>query len=105
MRQKKYGALIALNAALVGVLLLVSLPSGATAQQQGAASRGRGDYTMVAGQTQGSSEDAVWIVDAANEELMALRWDISRQNFQFIAYAPFSTRDLTQPVPPTPRSR
>ena len=102
MKHKKYGALLVLNAALVGVLLLVSVPSGADAQQAGA--RGRGDYTMVSGRVQGSSEDAVWIVDAANEEIMALRWDISRENVQFIGFAPF-TMLPTQPVPPAPRTR
>ncbi|MCA9294796.1 MAG: hypothetical protein KDA20_13390, partial [Phycisphaerales bacterium] len=90
MRHKKYGALIALNASLVGVLLLVSLPAGAEAQQGTASTRGRGNYTMVAGQIQGSSEDAVWIVDAANEEIMAMRWDLSRQDVQFLGFSPFS---------------
>lgn len=106
MKQKKYGALIGLNAALVGVLLLVSLPAGAGAQQQQGASstRGRGNYTMVAGQVQGSAEDAVWIVDAANEEIMAMRWDISRQDVQFMGFSPFSASS-TQPAPAAPRSR
>ena len=102
VKDKRYGALIALNAALMGVLVLVSLPAGAWAQQ--GATRGRGNYTMVSDRVQGSSEDAVWIIDAANEEIMALRWDISKQDVQFIGYSPFSMVPDPQ-APQTPRTR
>lgn len=109
MRNRKYGALIALNAALLGVLLLVGLPVGATAQQQpsgAAGTRGRGDYTMVAGRAQGSTEDVVWVVDAVNQEIMALRWDISRNDLQFIGFAPFVENPAAVvPAPQAPRSR
>jgi hypothetical protein len=107
MKQGKYRALIVLNAALIGVLLIVSLPVGAKAQlQQGASTRGRGDYTMVAGRAPGSGEDVVWIVDAVNQETMALRWDISRQDLQFIGFATFpAMTTVPATTPQTPRSR
>lgn len=71
MRKKQFRALIALNLVMLAALAAVTLAPAAGAQ----AGRARGDYTMVAGQIQGREEAAIYIVDATNQELVALSWD------------------------------
>ncbi|GAB5497200.1 MAG: hypothetical protein Phyf2KO_22800 [Phycisphaerales bacterium] len=76
------GHLIALNAALLGVLGVVSI---AVAQPQD--NRARGDYAMVGGEyLGGGSGNAVYILDASNQELIAVRWDTSRKVLDGIGY-------------------
>lgn len=87
MRRSRYTGLIALNAALVGALAFISLAPGASAQD---ARRPRGEYTMVAGQVQGISESAIYVVDATNQEILAMRWDRSRKALSGIGYRKMS---------------
>ena len=75
------GGLIALNASLVAVLGFVTW-----AQGQNLGVRARGEYTMVAGRTTGAGPAAVYIVDAANQEMVALRWDQSKQSLIGLGY-------------------
>jgi hypothetical protein len=60
--------LVALNIVLLMVLAAVTF--GASVHAQNA--RGRGEYTMVSGGVNGSNSAAVWIVDVANQEMIAL---------------------------------
>jgi len=86
-RSRRHSGLIAINLALVAILaVLTVLPEGAEAQNT---RRARGDYTMVAGEVQGMSEAAIYIVDSNNSEMVALRWDQSRKSL-----APIGFRDL-----------
>lgn len=79
-------ALIALNAALLVVLGLVSIANA----QPGA--RARGNYAMVGGEyLGGGGANAVYILDAANQELIAVKWDESRKVLDGIGY-----RDLSK---------
>lgn len=75
-------ALVILNIALAGVLgfLMVSPPLSA----QGP--RARGQYTMVGGQIQGGNSNAIYVVDATNQELIAVRWDESRKDISALGY-------------------
>lgn len=65
-------ALIALNAALLLVLGVVTLAPETHAQR---VARVRGEYTMVSGRIMGANTNAVYIVDAANQEFIAVRWN------------------------------
>lgn len=84
------GRLIVLNAVLLGALGVVSLAPHAGAQSQGQPTRARGEYTMVGGSMSGGNSNAVYILDAANREMVTLRWDSSRRSLSGIGY-----RDLT----------
>ena len=66
--------LVALNVALLIVLGIVTF-AGAQPGGTGAGPRGRGEYTMVSGRTQGSTTATIYILDAANQEVLALGWD------------------------------
>jgi hypothetical protein len=88
------GRLIGINAALVACLAVVSIlaavrtgeaqPSspGAAPPQQ----RGRGDYTIVSGRYEGASSNAVYVLDAANGEIMALAWDRNQNELTIIGH-------------------
>lgn len=77
-------ALIALNLFLVGVLALVVVSPPLIAQ--GGAGRARGQYTLVGGRIQGGNSNAIYIVDATNQEMIAVRWDESRKDIAAIGY-------------------
>jgi hypothetical protein len=76
--------LAALNIALLAVLALVSV--AARAERGQPVVRGRGDYTMVGGKIQGGTGNAVYIVDSANQQLIAVRWNDSRKALEGIDY-------------------
>jgi hypothetical protein len=86
-----YRALIALNAVLIGVLALVTLAPAPGGDAQAQANRARGDYTMVAGRIQGSSEDAIFIVDSNNAEVVAVRWQKGAKEFAGVGYQSFNS--------------
>ncbi len=80
------GPLIALNVGLLVVLGVVSI-----AQAQPGA-RARGNYAMVGGEyLGGGGANAVYILDAANQELIAVKWDEGRKVLDGIGY-----RDLSK---------
>jgi hypothetical protein len=41
---------------------------------------------MVSGRTPTGGGDAVYIIDVANQDMVALRWDTSKQSFTGIGY-------------------
>ncbi|MBX3365299.1 MAG: hypothetical protein KF866_11110 [Phycisphaeraceae bacterium] len=88
MHNRRNHALIVLNAVLVlGLAVLALSPeAGAGGAQPGATGRPRGDYTMVAGQLNFGNSSSVWIVDSSNQEIVTLRWDEPRRNFEGIGY-------------------
>ncbi|MEM9166446.1 MAG: hypothetical protein AAGB48_05420 [Planctomycetota bacterium] len=76
-----------INAALVVVLGVTSLVPA-----QDGAGRARGDYAMVGGEFQGGGGgNAVYILDASNQELIAVSWDRTRKSLAGIGY-----RDLNR---------
>lgn len=83
MRNRSTRALIALNAALVCALAVVTLAPAAEAQRGG---RGRGEYTMVSGRMQGTPEAAIYIIDANNLELVAVKWNRSRKQLDGVGF-------------------
>jgi len=73
--------LMLLNLALLIVLGTVTFSASSDAQP-----RGRGDYTMVAGDVRGTSAGAVYVVDVRNQEMMVIAYDVSEQRLDGIAY-------------------
>ncbi len=86
MNRKQKNGLLVLNATLLAALALVTFAPIADAQRNRSVNRARGEYTMVAGQVQGLAEAAIYIIDSNNEELVAVRWDQSRQDLAPIGY-------------------
>ena len=74
--------LIALNVILLGVLGAVTLAPGASAQDR----RQMGEYTLVGGSAQGVTGNVVYILDSANMELIAVRWDQTRKWVTGVGY-------------------
>lgn len=76
-------ALVALNAAMLLALGVVTLAPAATAQQ---AQRPRGEYLLLGGQMTGSPSSGVHVIDTSNQEMITLKWDQSRQAFDGLGY-------------------
>ncbi len=74
-------ALLAINAALLGLLALVSFASTAGAQ-----GRGRGEYMMVGGGANGANSAVVYIVDAANQEMIAATFNVNTRVLDGVGY-------------------
>ncbi|MEL6499577.1 MAG: hypothetical protein AAF937_07040 [Planctomycetota bacterium] len=85
--------LIAINAGLAAVIGITAL-----APAQPDANRARGDYAIVGGEfLGGGGENAVYIVDATNQDLIAVRWDRTRQALQGIGYRDLSVDAQERP--------
>lgn len=78
------------NVLLLAVLVVTMWPGPASAQNAASPARARGEYTLVAGRTGSGGADAVYILDAANQEMVALRWETAKQSLVGIGY-----RDLS----------
>jgi hypothetical protein len=72
--------LLALNAALLGGLALVTFSPRATAQS----ARIRGEYAMVAGAVSGSEPSLVYILDTVNQDLIAVRYRTDEKRIEGI---------------------
>ena len=99
-RRSPIAALIGLNGALLLVLCLVVWTPEAGGQ--GGVNRARGSYTMVGGRITGAAESAVYIVDAANQELIATRWDRTRKALRGLGYQTLSARARGAEAPSDP---
>ncbi len=76
-------SLVALNlvlAAAVGATFVVE------ATGQSGAPRGRGEYTMIGGEVQGGNANAIYVLDGSNQEMIALRWNDSRNRLEGIGF-------------------
>ena len=80
-RRGRLFALLAVNASMLVGLGVVTFAPDAHAQ-----SRGRGAYTMIAGGANGSSSSVVYIVDTANDELIAVRYDANARQLNGVGY-------------------
>lgn len=76
--------LIGVNIALLGALVATSV----LAQNRPAAGadRARGNYTVVSGKVQGSTGNVLYVFDAANQEIVAVRWDRNASRFETIGW-------------------
>lgn len=80
---REHRGLLALNAVLIMALLVVTFAPAADAQRD---ARRRGAYAMVPARALGFTEAAIWIVDAANQEMIAMRYDRSNKQLRFLGY-------------------
>lgn len=76
--------LIALNAALLVGLGLVTFAG--TVQGQNQPQRQRGEYTMVAGDAPGSESSVIYVADVVNQELIALNYNQSTKALDGVGY-------------------
>lgn len=76
--------LLLLNAALLGVLAAVTLSSSNAGAQS--PTRGRGEYTMVAGGVNGTDASAIYIADVANQELIAMIYNNNTHVLDGVGY-------------------
>ena len=65
--------------------MLAGVTFGPAAMAQ--VSRYRGEYMMVAGHSNGSPTDILYIVDQNSRELVAIRYDTSKRLIQGMGYA------------------
>lgn len=79
--------LVCLNLALLALLCVLTLAAPATAQNAGQpGARARGEYTLLAGRSTAGGPSIIYVIDATNQEVVALRWDQSRQVLNSIGY-------------------
>lgn len=97
-RTRVRAALATINIALVGVVALTLWPTTVGAQAPVGASRARGDYTMIAGEIAAGSNAVTYVIDSANQEVLVLRWDRSRSQFQTIGYRDLAADAVAAPV-------
>jgi hypothetical protein len=105
MRTRLDRRLVGLNLALLGTLGAATLMSAGSPRADaqpglaGQPARGRGEYTMVSGKIQGSTTAGVYIVDAANQEVVALGWDRANNRFEPIGHRSLAddAKYLTKP--------
>ena len=74
--------LLALNGALLVILGAVTFGASADAQV-----RGRGEYTMVAGNVKGANAAAVFIVDTVNQEMAIVAYNPQTKQLDGVGYA------------------
>lgn len=84
--------LIAANIALLGALAVAMVIPRAAAAGGQPAGRARGNYTMVSGRIQGNTTNGIYILDSANQELVALTWERGQNRFN----SPIGYRNLVQ---------
>lgn len=91
-RRRTHAALagaIVLNIVLGSIVAAKYWPTHARAQAGSA--RARGEYTMTTGKSNVGGPDVVCVLDAANQEMLFLRWDQGKQQLMAQGY-----RSLTQ---------
>lgn len=77
--------LVVLNLLLLGVLGAVTLAPRVQAQSMRGDMqnpRVRGEYALVGGETLGETASTVYVLDSANRELVALRWNDSTKSLE-----------------------
>jgi hypothetical protein len=80
---REHRGLLALNGVLLLALLVVTFAPSADAQRE---NRRRGAYAMVSARALGFTEAAIWIVDGANQEMIAMRYDRSNKQLRFLGF-------------------
>lgn len=97
-RRRTHAALagaIVLNVVLGSIVAAKYWPTRAEAQAGKA--RARGEYTMTTGKSNVGGPDVICVLDAANQEMLFLRWDQSKQQLMAQGY-----RSLTQDAAAAP---
>lgn len=94
----RHRGLVVLNGALLAVLAAVTLSSPSHGQAGPAGGqRARGEYTMVAGRIMGGSTHVAYVVDTANQEMIAVRWNEGQKSLDGIGYRNIAQDAQAQP--------
>jgi hypothetical protein len=88
MKNRSFISLVALNLVLLAVLAFGGIGQPAHAQQS---PRVGGRYGMVSGVVQNVYPGVVYIVDEANQEMVAVMWNETTQSFQGMGYRDFKS--------------
>lgn len=80
-RRRDHRGLVVVNLVLLLLLAVVTFAPDAGAQQ-----RPRGDYNMVGGGAQGANTGVVYILDGANQELIAVTYDRNAKQIKGVGY-------------------
>lgn len=96
MASRRTGRLLALNALLALGLLMLSSLERAGAQPAGQ-SRGRGNYTLISSKSNTGPLPMVHVIDAANQEMISLKWDQARAQFVGTSYRDIRSDTETLP--------
>jgi hypothetical protein len=83
MKNKAFLSLVTLNVVLLGILAFGGLGKPAQAQQ---VARARGRYGMVSGVVQNVYPGVVYIVDESNQDMVAVMWNETTQQFTGFDY-------------------
>ncbi len=86
--------LLVLNGALLLTLGALVLSPPTFAQRGG---RARGEYTMVSGKIIGGNSHAVYILDGANQEVLAAKWNDSAKSVDIVSYRDMQADIQAQP--------
>lgn len=73
--------LVAANIAALGFLAFIELSAAARAQQ-----RPRGTYTAASGRIEGTETHALYIVDEATQDMIAVQWDPRAKQIKGLGY-------------------
>jgi hypothetical protein len=96
LRKARATKLILLNGVLLAALGAVSVwPAVSNAFPQ--PGRARGDYTMVSGKPNAGNNNVVYIIDAANQEMVVLRYDSTNRRYTPQSYRSLDTDSKVQP--------
>ncbi len=86
--------LAGLNVVLACVVLARWTSGEAGAQ---GAVRARGEYTLASGRIAQGGNHAVYVLDGANQDMVAVRWDQARQTLVGVGYRSIAQDALAQP--------
>lgn len=95
--------LVAINVGLALCVGVAAVVSPLEAQQGQPAKRSRGDYSAVSAAMQGGNSDAIFVLDAANQEMVIVRWNDSKRTLEGIGYR--SLADDASAAAPAPGVR
>lgn len=84
-RRSRIAALFALNALLLGAIIVLPLAHSAEGQA-GIVSRGRATYSMAGGNIPGTSMGALYIVDETHEEMIGVVWNEKTKSISSFGY-------------------
>ncbi len=95
--------LILLNVGLLCTLGAITLNSSADAQSRGVSEsdpgsmRVRGEYSVVGGSTLGGITSTLYVLDSANREMIALKWNDNTKALEGIGYRDLDLDSMSDP--------
>jgi len=90
-RNGRQRVVVGVNLVLVGVVVM--LIGGIAGAQSTEARRVGGQYTCVGGKTLGGYTNVIYVLDSANREMVALKWNDGTKQLEGVGY-----RDLVEDI-------